>query len=451
MDNLAATPLNLLTATDVHTRREPTDAAGDGGAFEEVLGSEIALIAPDVIAQAAQLLESGLPSLTADETATAPDGTQILDAILDSASMLPGAGLPALMPALQTAEQLVDARLAQARGPALPTVQGQLTAAGAETRTDGTDLQLDEDATLPTSDMAALAARPVTAQSADVKPTAPSATPAPATVLAASGTTPDSAERLVLAQKNPVGGAKPAPTGTQLAVASDAREGRAAAAAQLADEALSASSDATSERTRSVDAFVTAVAGDTRAGTDSSAQPAPASSSLDALSSASLMSKWAPASHSATATSSTSPATARIDQPVGSEGWGDAFRQKVVWLVDRQQQSAELHVNPPHLGPVEVMLSLGDDGARIVFCSPHPAVREAIETSLADLRSALAQQGLALGQALVSADPGTAREQLREEAMRNTQAAAAGGADVPTTSEIQTLKPVHRGLVDIFA
>ena len=97
------------------------------------------------------------------------------------------------------------------------------------------------------------------------------------------------------------------------------------------------------------------------------------------------------------------------------------------------------------------MLSLGDDGARIVFCSPHPAVREAIETSLADLRSALAQQGLALGEALVSADPGTARERLREEAMRNTQAAATGGADVTTTSEIQTLKPVHRGLVDIFA
>ena len=54
-----------------------------------------------------------------------------------------------------------------------------------------------------------------------------------------------------------------------------------------------------------------------------------------------------------------------------------AFSQRVVWLVDRQQQSAELHVNPPpHLGPVEVMLNLKDDGAHIAFCSPHAAVRD---------------------------------------------------------------------------
>src|SRR5688500_6401512 len=120
-----------------------------------------------------------------------------------------------------------------------------------------------------------------------------------------------------------------------------------------------------------------------------------AASPLDTLSSAALMSRWTPVAGALD--TAVTPATARVDAPFGSEGWKDAFQQKIVWLVDRQQQSAELHLNPPNLGTVEVMLNLSDDRASIIFVSPHAAVRDAIEASLAELRTALADRGLAMG------------------------------------------------------
>ena len=181
---------------------------------------------------------------------------------------------------------------------------------------------------------------------------------------------------------------------------------------------------------------------------DVPAAPAHSTAPLDGLSSTSLLAKWA-LPQSVASDASPTPASARIDTPLGASGWGDAFQQKIVWLVDRQQQSAELHVNPPHLGPVEIMLSMDDEGARIAFCSPHAAVREAIEASLPDLRTALGERGLSLGEAMVSADSGAAREQLaqngRGSARHDRATPPAPVADSPTA------QLARRGLVDIFA
>lgn len=145
------------------------------------------------------------------------------------------------------------------------------------------------------------------------------------------------------------------------------------------------------------------------------------------------------------------PVTARIDTPLGASGWGEAFQQKIVWLVDRQQQSAELHINPPHLGPVEVSLNISEDGTRIAFSSPHAAVREAIEASLADLKTALGEKGLSLGQATVGADSQAAREQLQGESRTGATGNRNGGTgDVPADLPLPP-RAVQRGLVDIFA
>jgi flagellar hook-length control protein FliK len=112
-------------------------------------------------------------------------------------------------------------------------------------------------------------------------------------------------------------------------------------------------------------------------------------------------------------------------------------------------------MNPPHLGPVEVSLNLSDDAASIAFASPHAAVRDAIEASLGDLRQSLSDRGLQLGQALVSADSGQAREQFQQEQAR----AAAGrgghggrsGPGEPLPVEAARARVVSRGLVDLFA
>jgi flagellar hook-length control protein FliK len=141
-------------------------------------------------------------------------------------------------------------------------------------------------------------------------------------------------------------------------------------------------------------------------------------------------------------------ATAHIPTPLGHAEWASQLREKVVWLVDRQQQTAEIHIHPAHLGPVEVMLTLNDDRTSIAFVSPHPAVREAIESSFADLRATLEERGLNLGHASVSADARDAREQLPQGAQAGRRFMGGGAAGVETPVQ-RTL--VQRGLVDTFA
>ena len=454
METLAATPINLLTPADVQGRRNSSEAsADDAGSFEQLLGDEIALVSSDGAAAAgaagAELLATTLTPAS-DERTQPADGTQILDSIIDSASLLPVAATPALLPNVEGMKPAGETRARHDR--AVTSAALQASAAAPETRIEPTVAQAIEAAPPDTAHVVPAETQMPAARASVAQAAATAGTTMPATLAALSAGTAPPPEALALAQKTAAAGQKPATTAAAPApsAARETRENREPAGMQPRDEPLAIRAESAVDRPQ-VETFVTGSVTDRASALDISAQPASTSSSLDALSSAALMPKWAPASHTSNANSVSTPATARIDTPLGTEAWGDAFRQKVVWLVDRQQQSAELHVNPPHLGPVEVMLNLGDDGAHIVFCSPHASVREAIEASLAELRTALASNGLSLGQALVSGDPGAAREQFREEMARGTQSATRSSAEPLPATEIPSTRPLRQGLVDIFA
>lgn len=95
----------------------------------------------------------------------------------------------------------------------------------------------------------------------------------------------------------------------------------------------------------------------------------------------------------------------RVNVPVSAAGWGDAVGQKLVWMAGQQQQVAELHLNPPHLGPMEVRLTINNnDQVSALFVSHQPAVREAIEAAMPRLREMFADSGMMLGNAMVSSD-----------------------------------------------
>lgn len=104
-------------------------------------------------------------------------------------------------------------------------------------------------------------------------------------------------------------------------------------------------------------------------------------------------------SHAATST-----ATAQLDTPVGAPGWSQEIAQKVVWLAGRDESRAELTLNPPHLGRIEVTLTMSGDQTNALFVSASPTVRDALENALPRLRETLADAGITLGQASVNAD-----------------------------------------------
>lgn len=129
--------------------------------------------------------------------------------------------------------------------------------------------------------------------------------------------------------------------------------------------------------------------------------------------------------------------------PLRAAGWDGELAQRIVWMAGRQAQWAEISLNPPNFGSIEVHLALKGNDASAYFFSPHAAVREVIEDSLSRLRQMLADAGINLGQTQVSQE--SFGERRGGDAMRF---AASGEAGV----ERATLAPVHggRGLVDLY-
>lgn len=109
-------------------------------------------------------------------------------------------------------------------------------------------------------------------------------------------------------------------------------------------------------------------------------------------------------------------ATLKIETPVRDPSWSSEFGQKVVWLAANDKQSAQLTLNPPHMGPIEISLNLSKDSATAFFVSPNAEVRETIEAAMPRLREMLAGVGIELGQANVGAE--SFRQQPENQAGR---------------------------------
>lgn len=145
-----------------------------------------------------------------------------------------------------------------------------------------------------------------------------------------------------------------------------------------------------------------------------------------------------------------------IAAPMGSKGWADEFSQKISWMSTQQNQVAELHLNPPELGPLDVTLKISDSQATAVFTSPHSAVRDAIENALPKLRELLADNGIMLGNTTVSDQ--TPRDGSAFTNQRDNPAASRGASGVENEAADASIASIpltparrHNGMVDTFA
>lgn len=165
---------------------------------------------------------------------------------------------------------------------------------------------------------------------------------------------------------------------------------------------------------------------------------------------------------SSTPSSSTSPTvvtppdislTAQLGQPK----WGDEFAQKIVWLAGQQQQVAEIRLNPAHLGPIEIMLSITNDQgtqATAQFVSSHLAVREAIEAALPKLREMMADNGITLGNVTVDSNSSQQqRDSWRQENAATRFSTNQAETHNESTDQLKTTITTskHHGMVNTFA
>ena len=144
--------------------------------------------------------------------------------------------------------------------------------------------------------------------------------------------------------------------------------------------------------------------------------------------------------HSATAVESfTNPfsSSSSISASVQSPSWSQGLTERVSWMMQGNLQMAELKLNPAHLGPLEVKLSIQDDKASIVFVATHAQVKEAIDAAMPRLREMLEQQGLNLEDVDVSQHSDTKEEQAdASEQNENLDGASTLDAEQQVTASV---------------
>jgi flagellar hook-length control protein FliK len=139
---------------------------------------------------------------------------------------------------------------------------------------------------------------------------------------------------------------------------------------------------------------------------------------------------------------------AAIESPLRSPGFAAELGNKVIWLAGRQGQLAELSLNPPQLGALEVRVSISGGETTAQFFSANPAVREALDAAMPKLRELMAQAGIDLGEAEV-------REQAFGQRDQSGTQRQAGVSDEETLALPLAMVGSNRlsggsGLVDLY-
>lgn len=150
-------------------------------------------------------------------------------------------------------------------------------------------------------------------------------------------------------------------------------------------------------------------------------------------------------------------ASNQLNARVGSQGWDHQLGQKVVWMVNGGEQSATLTLNPPDLGPLQVVLSVSNDQASVAFTAAQPEVRQALEQALPKLRETMGEAGITLGNTSVSSGSQDQQQAFAEMASGGRGRGVANGQNgngVDGESSTQATPQVRRsvlGAVDTFA
>ena len=244
------------------------------------------------------------------------------------------------------------------------------------------------------------------------------------------------------------------PTGTAMAsaptAAADDADDDISALGGLKANALAGATDDTDDDI--VTALATAVS--TSAKADPTGQAATGSSTqnnhddpLDALRAMTATPNMqAPVTAQATA-----PAHAlTMNAPVGSPSFGQELGQQVAWLGGQDVKQARIRLNPEELGPLDVKVSVLHDHVDVSFVVQHPQAVHAVQQTLSQLDSMLAQHGLTLGQAQVG-QGGAGNQSGQGNSAGSTTSGEAESSDAGAVASVGAAVVSGVGLLDTFA
>jgi flagellar hook-length control protein FliK len=152
------------------------------------------------------------------------------------------------------------------------------------------------------------------------------------------------------------------------------------------------------------------------------------------------------------------PTNTVISVPLSHHDWSDELSNRVSWMIHQEVQTASVKLNPPHLGPLEVQVSLANDQVNVSFTTHHALVRDALDASMPRLRDMLGNSGLQLGDANVTHHSYSNSNQQQSGQQSSGYGGHGGGAadytgpsDVLLSARHQPLYYVGDGAIDLYA
>ncbi|MES9993623.1 MAG: flagellar hook-length control protein FliK [Candidatus Thiodiazotropha sp.] len=141
-----------------------------------------------------------------------------------------------------------------------------------------------------------------------------------------------------------------------------------------------------------------------------------------------------------------------LDIPMGQAGWDRAVGERIQWMVGQNIQQAEIKLNPPNLGPLEIRISVHNDQTSVTFVAAQAPTREALEASIPRLREQFGEINLNL--ANVDVGQQQAGESAGDEKARFGSSGQFSG-DASIHEQAATSRQVWvasgDGLLDIYA
>lgn len=144
---------------------------------------------------------------------------------------------------------------------------------------------------------------------------------------------------------------------------------------------------------------------------------------------------------------------APLTVPPQHPGWNQSVGDRLQWMVGQNIQSADIRLDPPELGSMEVRIQINKDHANVVFSAPNPQVRDALESAIPRLREMMSDIGLSLGDVNVSQESFTQQQQADAES--TASAGSTPGSDEPGSHGLEALTSTvprqGQGLLDAYA
>ena len=134
---------------------------------------------------------------------------------------------------------------------------------------------------------------------------------------------------------------------------------------------------------------------------------------------------------------------------LGQNAWETNLGSRLQMMVGQNVQTAEIRLDPPELGALDIKIKITNDVASVNITSAHAQVREALETAVPRLREMFEESGVALGDVNVQQESFAQQQNSTEhEDGAFTQTADSELGDEPTAV---TRKIVSDSLLDIYA